>query len=118
MEVLDILKEFLDDFTKQSRLLVTTFDDHLLVDGATASPHLHPHPIEERDETDSKRPIEWLLLSPLALKYLRPLLLEVNRSSNLTFLRSRLTIFWRLVADTRGVWRCSRSGWREKGSVL
>ena len=64
VEILAICKSFLDSFTRQCRLLVTTFDDHQLVDGGTVSPRVQP--VEKRARTaGSQRPIDWLPLLPL-----------------------------------------------------
>jgi len=73
VEILAICKSFLDSFTRQCRLLVTTFDDHQLVDGGTVSPRVQP--VEKRGRTaGSQRPIEWLPLLPLDVAHPRAVL--------------------------------------------
>ena len=65
--VIKLAKSWLDNFTSQFRLLSTTFDNHLLVDGAVPSPALHLRDVTERTQTPgSKRTIRWLPLKPLA----------------------------------------------------
>jgi hypothetical protein len=60
-------KCFVSSFTPKCRLLVTTFDDHLLMDGVTASPRfVARQPVEKRAKAvGSQRPIHWLPLLPL-----------------------------------------------------
>jgi hypothetical protein len=80
VEVLRMLKLLLSGNTQRFRLLVTTFDDHLLVDGGIASANLHNQAIEDRERTGSKRPIAWLPLFPLLLENPKRVLLALNHS--------------------------------------
>ena len=59
---IELLTMFVSSFTAHCRLLVTTFDNHQLVDGAAASPPaVVEQPIEMRSRTlGSQRPIVWL----------------------------------------------------------
>src|SRR5689334_6123444 len=78
IEVVQILKGFLDTFTPRFRLVATTFDDRLLVDGRTSSPYLHDGPMENWEVTGSKRSIVWLVLSPLNLDNPMRVVLKLN----------------------------------------
>jgi hypothetical protein len=79
--ILKHLKSLLDSRTAQCRLLVTTFDNHQLVDGGTASPRaVHLELVGKRTRTaGSQRPITWLPLAPLSLGNPRAVLLELQR---------------------------------------
>ena len=68
-EILDVCKSYLNSHPHAFRLLVTTFDDHLLLDGAGfQSPDaVRQASVQCRDATGSQRPVTWLALNPLQL---------------------------------------------------
>ncbi len=78
VDVLEFLKGFLDG-ASNFLLFVTTFDNHLLLDGARPNLHLHDQSIEKRTVTGSQRRIRWLVVSPLAIEKPRHVLSELNR---------------------------------------
>lgn len=84
IEIIALCKSFVSSFTDKCRLLLTTFDNHQLVDGGMRSPHaVRMQAVEKRAKTaGSQRPIEWLPLSPLDVANPRVVLAALRRVSD------------------------------------